>query len=40
MSSRKYKQIKAGIRMEIVETWYFQKWDNIGGMAVFTVSPL
>ena len=33
MILREFKHIKAGIRMEIVETWYFQKWVNFGGMA-------
>ena len=30
---RDFKHIKAGIRMEIVETWYFQIWVNFGGVA-------
>ena len=34
MTFIEFKHIKAGIRMEIVETWYFQIWVNFGGMAV------
>ena len=36
MIFREFKHIQAGIRMEIVETWYFQIWVNFGGMAVST----
>ena len=33
MICREFKHIQAGIRMQIVETWYFQIWVNFGGMA-------
>ena len=28
--------IQAGIRIETVETWYFQIWVNFGGMALMS----
>ena len=33
MTFRDFKHIQAGIRMEIMETWYFQIWINFGGIA-------
>ena len=33
MICRDFKHNKAGIRMEVVETWYFQIRVNFGGMA-------
>ena len=35
---REFKHIKAGIRMEVMETWYFQIWVNYGGMAEYSIS--
>ena len=34
MICREFKYNKAGIRMEVMETGYFQIWVNFGGMAV------
>ena len=38
MNCREFKHIKAGIRMEVMETWYFQIWVNYGGMAEYSIS--